>query len=223
MPEYTLKLFQILLDKTPTPVNDAVKEEGRQKYEQLAAGGAGVEEIEQEMIRYGKQIWPYLRAEFDLMEKYGEEKRQEYFLASLPAQLKDKWIQFEKQGGNIHNYKQAKDYEQAFDADEDRIISENMVEARNRALKYVRRLEQQDKQEEFSSLVEKYRREEAEILEKIIELKSYKERGEKWDKEIEELVNFFEKGFAGLEERPTVEKVRTKIDWYEGQIQAGNI
>ena len=79
-----------------------------------------------------------------------------------------------------------------------------------------------EKGDEYSALLQKYTVERDEILKKIEELKFLKEKGDKWDDEIDNEIYFFEKGFAELEARPSVRVVQDKIDWYTGQIEVGN-
>ena len=85
MQQHTLNLFKILLDKKPVGLESAVTKEGQEKYDTLLNTDAQVEEIEREMISYGKKIWQYFQAELSFMESYGEEKRKELF-------ERDKWI-----------------------------------------------------------------------------------------------------------------------------------
>lgn len=221
MIDYSLQLFKLLLDKKPAGLAAEVGNKAEEEYERLQSEAKIAEEVEEAMIVFGKQAWPYWQAELEFMEKYGKSKEMDLFLENLSDDLRAKWQLFEDGGGDMHDYRQAEGFEEAFSADEDHIISEALIKAKQTMRKNVKILAQ-EKADEYNELVKKYQAEEEEILGKLEELRQLKETGDKWDEEIDKEIYFFEKGLAELEERPTVEKVQGKIDWYQGQIEVGN-
>lgn len=223
MPQYTLDLFKLLLDKQPAEVDTGAVEKARADYERFASSQAGPEEIEQAMIEYGKKAWPLWQAEVEMMEKYAGNKLEDGFLSALPEELKKKWKEFKKRGGSIEDFRHGREYEQAFTAEEDHLIEEALVKAEQAGRDYIKSLIADGKTSEYHSAAEKYKEELGEILAKLEELELLKEKAGKWSGEIDKEIYFFEKGFAELEERPSVKKVQEKIDWYSGQIEAGNV
>lgn len=109
-----------------------------------------------------------------------------------------------------------------FSADENLEIEDAMVEAESAGDDLVVQLASGEKKNEYDILVKKYVQEKEDILAKIEELGNLKQAGDKWVEEINQEVNFFEKGFAEIEERPRINKVQEKIDFYTGQIEVGN-
>jgi hypothetical protein len=97
-----------------------------------------------------------------------------------------------------------------------------MVGANYEIKEYVHNLAKNEKQEEYQELVKSFVEEQQKMQEKLDELAELKKKGKKWVSEIDEEIAFFNKGFAEIEEHPTIEKIQGKIDWYQGQIEAGN-
>ncbi|MBD3311368.1 MAG: hypothetical protein GF349_02635 [Candidatus Magasanikbacteria bacterium] len=222
MKENILNLFKILINKKPVGVPTELLETANKKYQYFLDNDVSDSEIEKELVEFGKKIWPYLQAEQEFVDKYGKEKHKDLFLEKLKPELRKKWEEFTEQGGDIHDFRKGDDFEKKFNADENYEIEQAIINTKQEILQFIEKLAKTEKSEEYFSIVEEYKEREEKILKKLEELRQLKERGDKWDDEIEDLIHFFEKGFAELEEKPTLEKVQAKIDWYEGQINSGN-
>ncbi|MCF6276952.1 MAG: hypothetical protein L3J07_03860 [Candidatus Magasanikbacteria bacterium] len=222
VPKYSLDLYKLLLDQKPAGLPVAVFTEGQKDYKRLEKEAQTPEQVEFSMISYGKKVWPFMQAQNKFLELYGEEKRKGFFLDLLPENLKEKWNRFESEGGEMHNYREGDKYENYFSVEEDLEIEKAEVEANSKLKEYILDLAQNEKKDEYRKLVEKLESEQEEMTQKIEELRGLKKAGSKWVEEIDVEIDFFKKGFAEIEERPTVEKIQGKIDFYQGQIDAGN-
>ena len=218
--EYTLQLFEILLQKKPFGIDESVFAQAQNAYEAAKKSNAPIEEIEKHMKVLGVHAWPYWQAEREFTETHASEKKESFFIDQLPDVLQKKYAAFRDAGGDIHNFRKGDEYEKAFTAEEDIILEEAAVETVIAMRDYVKNLATSDeKKEEYAQCVAKYTQELASMQEKLNELALLKEKNEEFAEEIDGQIDFFEKGFAEMEERPTKEKVQGKLEWYKGQIE----
>lgn len=224
MPAYSLQLFRHLLDQRPVGLSDDIQERGEAAYKRLAVENADADAVETEMIAYGKEAWAYRQAEQAFETALAPNKKETFFLAFLPDDLKEKWESFTSKGGSIDDIRHGESFEQSFTPEENVILEKALVEAEALTHEYLERIAREEAKEQYERILKQYREEQHEIEEKITALRSLiPEKGEKWDAELEEAAIYFERGLAEIEERPTVEKVQAKIDWYEGQVETGNV
>ncbi|MFH1286741.1 MAG: hypothetical protein ABII02_03235 [Candidatus Magasanikbacteria bacterium] len=224
MESYSLILFRSLLDRMPPGLPDEIFQAGQDNYFELQISYADDVETEQAILVYGKQVWAYRQAALEFEEVHGAGKRENFFTLFLTTALKEKWEKFISEGGDIHNFKNPDQYENFFEPEEDLAIEEAFVESSHITDDYLDRLSKSEKKSDFKRILEKYQREQDLIEKKIEELRMIvPEEGEKWVEEIQKEASFFELGLADVEERPTVEKVQGKIDFYRGQVDTGNL
>ena len=214
---YTKQLFKILLDRKPVGLEPAIYEKAQKAYAE-SKEDAPPEQIEALMIEYGIHAWPLWQAEYTMMQKVGNQMRQELFFAAIDLDLRNKWEQFEREG---HNFRDGDAYEKAFSSEEDFQIEEAMVEAELQTRKKLKQLFDNEKHEEYQKMVEDFSKEEEEIFQKIHELEAMKnEKIPQWNNEIDVIVLDLKRGFAEITQRPTVQKVQESIDWVRGQREA---
>lgn len=223
MTNYTLELFRLFIERKPIGAPEAVLQQALTDIRQLEHQETVPEQIEAIMVRYGLELWPYFQAEARFMEKYGNERKMALFKEKLPPVLKEKWINFENQGGSIHNFRNGDHFEQAFTPEENSSIESAMLDARSEIKQELLSRALAEQREEYDVLVKEAAQERDQILQKLDELAALKAKQEKWDDDIDEFIDYTRKGFAELEERPTVEKVQGKIDFCTGQIESGNV
>jgi len=223
MTQYSIQLFQFLLNRRPVGLPDDIFESGQKSFDSLQTGNPGEKEVEQVILAYGKQAWAYTQAATNFFDQFGQEKQDELFFASLPSALQAKWKTFTEKGWSMHDFREGKRFEQFFTADENVAIEQSIMDSEDAVREYVEGHAQGAEKETFGALLKKYQEEQQRIQEKIDELRAMiPEEGEKWDPEMDNMVIFFERGLACVDERPTVQKVQEKIDWYRGQMEAGN-
>ncbi|MCB9798663.1 hypothetical protein H6758_02980 [Candidatus Nomurabacteria bacterium] len=218
MENYTKKLFQILLERKPVGMDEEVFEKASEQCKSIT-DEAMPEQVEAFMIEYGLHAWPLWQAEYELKQEIGENLQQELFLSALPDDVRQRWIEFQMEG---HSFRDGDAYEKAFSAEEDVLIEKASVEAQVQAREQLRALLAGEKASEYEAAAQKYSIEKEEILTKLKELEGLKKKGKKWASEIDQVVLDTRRGFAEINERPQVQEVQGKIDFYVGQIEAGN-
>jgi len=224
MTNYTLQLFRFLLDKKPFGLSQDLIAEGELLYGQLAEKEHADQQIEGVMITYGKKTWAHRQAARAFADQVGKHKHDELFVSLLSAELQEKWQEFSARGWSAQDFRQGNRFEQFFTAEENVAIEHALIETGKAMHDYLDRLASGEQKEAYERLLTEYRQEQGKIEAKVLELKNLiPEPGEKWDAELAEAVLFFERGFAEIEARPTVEKVQEKIDSYQGQKSTGNV
>lgn len=219
MTDYTVQLFDMLVKKPAIGLSQDVMVEAKKACEAFVRDGKSGEEAEKAMIVFGKQAWPYWQAHRVFVERFGEEKEQEFMKDLLSPELSEKYTSFLTSGGSIHNFRSGQEYEDAFTSEEDVAIQEATVQVKSAIEDFVVRLAQsEEKKSEYSALVLSYQQERDDILTIIETLQSLATTHEKWSEEIAQDIYYIEKGFAELEERPSKEKAQGRLDWYTGQI-----
>jgi hypothetical protein len=224
MQEYSLQLLRFLLDKKPVGFPGGIHQKTEDRYADLSGTRSRQEDVDKVLLDYGRESWAYRRAEEALREAVGSEKEDRFFLLFLPDVLKDKWGRFISEGGDIHNFRNGKAFEDYFTPEENTLIEEALIERDRIMHEYLDQVSRAEYANDFTTFLDQYRMEQKQIEKKIDELSAMiPEEGEKWDAELREEVLYFKRGFAEMEERPTVKKIQGKIDWYRGQMEAGNI
>ncbi|PIT86851.1 MAG: hypothetical protein COU33_00865 [Candidatus Magasanikbacteria bacterium CG10_big_fil_rev_8_21_14_0_10_43_6] len=217
---YTLELFDFLLEHPPIGLSAATVKAYEHQALQLRQQHATEEEVERVFIAFGKEAWPYRQAEHTFLAHLGN--KQKVFLDALPESLREKWFHFEAAGGDIHNFRDGDAFEDAFTPEENQQIEQAMIEGHAAMLQQAKTLVQGVDAATYAHLVDTFSNERDSILAKCQELEELKKTSTKWAAEISDSIAFFHRGFAELEERPTEEKVQGKIDWYVGQLDVGN-
>lgn len=223
MTNYTLELFRLLVERRPIGAKESIINQALADVKQLEHQETVPEQIEAIMIRYGLELWPYFQAEAAFLESHGAARKMKLFIEKLPAALQAKWKIFENNGGSIHNYRDGDQFEQAFTPEENMIIEQALVSAGEQVKDELAQAALGEEKETYDALVEQFITERDLILSKLDELAALKQKQEKWDDDIDMFIEHTRKGFAELEERPTVEKVQGKIDFCVGQIESGNV
>ncbi|MBU0661287.1 hypothetical protein KKG22_03870 [Patescibacteria group bacterium] len=219
----TLVLFSQLLRTYPYGVTPEVFEQAQDAYKRLADTHPTDDDVERVMIAFAKQIWPYLQAEAVLYEQHGEEKEREFFVTHLSFELQEKWKSFISAGGNIHDFRHGKVFEDAFTAEENIMIEEAFVAGKDHAKSYVRNLIAESAYADYQTLVRQFEERRNIILQLLHDIQALKNDQNKWNTEIDEYVAFVKRGFAKLEVLPHVEDIKEKRAWFQGQIDSGNV
>jgi polyhydroxyalkanoate synthesis regulator phasin len=223
MSTYSLQLLRHLLDHRPIGLPDDIQEEGEAAYKKILGNELGLDDIESALFAYGKKTWVYRQAENAFETGFASEKKEAFFRSFLSSDIKKKWEEFLSNGGDIHDFRHGEVFEEFFTPEENTLLEEAMVEADELVHEYLKRIAAEEAKEQYEKLLNQYREEQYTIEEKIKELRALiPEKGQQWDAELEEAARYFERGLADIEERPTVQKVQAKIDWYQGQVEAGN-
>ncbi len=219
--QYTLDLLKQVIDKAPK----FFPEERRAKM--LASFGemkndpsVPREKIEDAVIAFGKEIWPYRKAFWHVHDEARLEEEQ-YIREKLSSSLKGKYEQFLSRGGRIEDIKkeaQLEDLETFFTSDEMAEIVAAKLSAHDRVVAEVNSLCGGEKKDVCTGALEKYQKEMEEISELIGQLKKLAEQSEQWQGEILDKVRVFEEGWSGIEREVEKSDVKGEIDYYLGVI-----
>lgn len=217
MDQYTKSLFDLLIKHQPVGAPEEAFEDARRA---SANTELTDDELEQEMIQFGKAAWPYWQAEEAFFDTYGKVPQTEFFMEFLEEPLNTKWNEFTASGGSFSGDVQK--FEEAFTPEENNDLQQALLKAKGKAMLHVRGLAREEKKQLYEDICIGFIERKNEMLEMLEELERLKDTGNKWDEEIDDEIQYFLRGFALLEERPTPEKIQGKIDFYKGQIEAGN-
>ncbi len=213
---YTLNLFAHLLERPPIGLSPQVAAAGQTAVTHLGTTKATEEAAEEALVVFGLRAWPYWEAEREFMEHVGGKKHA--FLQHLPASLHEKWVAFEQAGHSIHDFRDGQTFEDAFTPEGNQHIETAMIDAHTEEAK---RLAMGERHDAYMQLVNAHIEERDAMVAALDALAALKDTGEKWDAEIDETIAYMKRGFAKLEEAPTLEKIEKKIEWYQGQIESG--
>jgi len=215
MLDYTFQMFDILIARPAIGLSDDIKSKARQNLDLLKKNDkTKIEELEDLMINFGKQAWPYWQAFEEFEEKYGREKEKELFESTLKEDLKKKWKEYEASLLNKAIIDQGNTFEKFFTPEENHQIEEAVVDAKGKTNEYLTILAKEEKSDEYSALVTKFQKELTKINKKIKELEELKISKEKWSEEIDKQVRYFKKGIAQIELDPTEIAIQEKIDFF---------
>ncbi|KKW42743.1 MAG: hypothetical protein UY92_C0004G0079 [Candidatus Magasanikbacteria bacterium GW2011_GWA2_56_11] len=216
----TLQLFRLLLDRHPVGLAPEAVERGEAAYAAaLASQSRSDSGIEKSLIEYGLAAWPYFQAQEEFRNRYGQDRERVLLYELLPVDLREKWRHFEAKGGSLHDYRHGNIVEQFFSPEEDVQIENALVEAGLRVRDYCRELALGEKQAEYEERVKIYQAEETAIQELIAQLRGLCDESGKWSAEIADEALALERGFAELEERPTLRRAQEKIEYYRSHLQ----
>lgn len=212
-----------MLDRRPIGLPDSIQEEGERAYARLLEETASPDAADVALINYGKKTWAYRQAEEAFETTVAPDKREQFFLSFLSDAIRETWEAFVSGGGSIHDFRHGESFEASFTPQENVVLEQASVEAGELVHEYLGRIAREEEQEQYENMLAASKKEQRWIEEKITELRSLiPKKGKQWDAELEEAAVSFERGLADVEERPTVANIQAKIDWYQGQVEAGN-
>lgn len=215
---YTLQLFLHVLERPPIGLSQKIVEEAQQTVQRFIDSNASEEVVEEAFIEFGFHVWPYWQAERTFLVAVGGQKHA--FLLELPEQLRNAWVQFEREGGSLHDVRHGQRFEDAFTPEENILIENAMIEAHAKMREEAKQLAFGERHGAYMQLVHTYTKERDDMVALLEELTYLKQKDTKWQDEIDETIQFFRRGFAELEVSPTKEDIRGKIEWYTGHMSS---
>ncbi len=100
MSKYTITIFQQIYNQLPPLVPEQIKEEMKHVLEHLQNDlTVTIDDVDETMIVFGKQIWAYWKAFQELLDLHEGELGEKFFLGHLPRELKARYKQFKEHGG----------------------------------------------------------------------------------------------------------------------------
>jgi len=102
--QYTFSLFQQFYENLPLLVPALTKETMFRTLKDLETyPEVSVAEIEDIMIKFGYEVWPYAQAYKDFLLITEEKMGEEFLLGFLSPDLQNKFLNFKLYGGSFHN------------------------------------------------------------------------------------------------------------------------
>lgn len=215
---YSLQLLREAIEKAPTAFPGDRRKIMQAAHARLAADpNAALPQIEDAIVAFGKEIWPYRKAYQELHDAYGMDER--YLREALSPGTRAKYEEFRKGGGKLEDVRGGAELERAFTPEEKHEIEEAWLAARERAHKELDAKIAGEWKDKFETAVAALRGKQEEIGKKIAALRAFAAESPKWAAEILDKVKVFEEGWSGVEREVTEDDIRGEIDYYRGVIE----
>ena len=191
----------------------------KKEYARLEADAAITQtQIEEIIIRFGKEIWPYQEGLEELYRRHGKAVEEARVKEKLSPQLKGKYEQFLSSGGSLSDFRHGGATEAYFTSEEKFELGQATVDAHATTLQEIATSCRADKQHECEEVIEDHKQKLAHIEEKLLILKELSARSEKWRAEIDDKIHTIEEAFGYLERSFHESDVNGAIDYYQGVI-----
>lgn len=215
---HSLKLLELAISAAPAFFPDERRSMMRAEYERLSVDtNSTLATIEERLVEFGREIWPYRRAFAELHDREGRQKEDVYLQEVLEKKgLKDKYLNFLAKGGRVEDIRQGGEFEVFFTPEERAVVSTAKIDAHDRVVAELNSRCRGSEAETCTTLVSRYRAEQQEVLGLLVQLSALATQSEKWGPEIHGKVAAFEQGWSGVERDVRAEEVRGEIDYYRG-------
>jgi len=94
----TISLFEQLIQSTPPLVSEDLKYQMRKSLKEAQSGNFDLKELEQLMVKYGFELWPYRQAFNEFLIATENQVGEQFFLAGLPADLQERYLEYKELG-----------------------------------------------------------------------------------------------------------------------------
>jgi len=215
----TLQIFRYLHGNVPPLFDQEKLRQIKDKILLLESGVENVERVEDEMVRFGYEIWPWNQAYKEYMKVAEDKIGEEFLFHSLCPSLQDKFLQFKKENISMDDLYSGKcaDF---LDGDERCELSVALLQAKKNLKVFVDRELQGLKKKEYLSKVAEFKK----ILEKIkkhlneLNRLAEKESDHKMlADEIKSKVRAFEHGLCMLAPETNHEEVGRAVEFFHGR------
>ena len=213
-----LNLLKMAIDRIPFTFPEKEKKDFENKYQELEANPeAARDDIESMIVAVGRANWPYRKAYGDMLQNYGAEKHEEFFKLHLPDDLRKKYEDYVNRGGNLHDFRRGKNFEEEFTPEENLAIEEAFFSADDEVKGFMIGVikEHREEHDEALALYQKQQK----ILSNMIEsLRELAGQSEKWASQIIDKVKNFEEGWSIVERDFDEDKLTHEIEYWEGVL-----
>ena len=172
------------------------------------------EQIENKLVAFGAELWPYCEAYEQFYKIYGEAKERELMRQKLSEPARAALDKFVAEGGNIESVRDGSRFEHFFDSDIRSEVVAAELNAHDGVHEEMEKLIAGDRAPEFEALLADYRQKQAALTQKINELSALAERSPDQRVEILDKVKTFREGFAYVERLPSLDDIIHEIQYY---------
>lgn len=216
---FSLNILKSLIDSVPKAFPAEKHAEMEKAYQVMLANlQISQAEIEETMIAFGKEIWPYRKAFWKMHDIYGGKKEGAVVKEKLSPALRSKFAEFVSGGGDLEDFRHGAVLEETFTPEEKFALGQAELEAHDQVDVEIETMCQGEKQTEFQGMVKDFQVFRDKLIEKINILKGMAQQSPKWAGEIEEKARTFEEGFCLLEKSYNIEDIDGAVDYYQGVI-----
>ncbi len=106
--QYTLSLFKQLVDNIPPLFPEDLKYEIRKDLEGIKEGAVSMDELEQKMVQYGYEIWPWNQSFREILNSTEEKMGEQFLLSNLPQDLQEKYLEYRQLGLSLKDFHSGK-------------------------------------------------------------------------------------------------------------------
>jgi len=219
--QYTLTLLEQTIKTTPRWFSEERRQsmlETLKAYEMNPT--VSREELDNVIIAFGKEIWPYRKALGVLHEKYAAPREEKYIRAALGSMIAGKFDAYLREGNSITDFKQGKQFETFFTPEEQAEIVERYLDAHDKVMDEFQSECMGPRADECNQLVTDFKAELPKIEDAIMRLSLLADESPNWRDEIMDKVRVFEEGWSGEEKDVTREIVEKEIESYRDIIDA---
>lgn len=218
--EHTIALCEHLYDDLPPLVPSEIKENMEKAMDQMKNNiNLTLEEVENVMIFFGKQLWPYRQAYKEFYNVYEGMLGEKFFVRKLWPQLKTKYIKYTEQGGTYRELHRGKDL--SFFSHEERAeFSMALVDVERDIDNYCRQTVSSTDQYRYEQRVQEFQKILNDIESRLGALREMSQiEGEHPElvAEIEQQIKGFEHGLCLLGPRTDYDEVKNAKEHFEGR------
>jgi hypothetical protein len=218
---YSLQLLREAIEKAPKAFPEERRSAMLAEHARLAAdSNVALSQIEDAIVAFGKEIWPYRKAYQEIHDAYG--KDEPYLRETLSPATRTKYGAFVAGGGKLEDVRGGGELERTFTPEEKHEIEEAWLAARERAHRELDALIAGEWKQKFESSLAALRGRQAEIEKRIAALRALAGESPKWAAEILDKVKVFEEGWSGVEREVSEDDIRGEIDYYHGVIEVAS-
>ena len=217
---YTIQIYRHLYDNIPPLFPNDILKEIQESLEQYERGESkSLEELENEMVKYGHFVWPWHKAYRDFIETAEYKIGEQFLLSFLDESLQEKYNEFKEYGGTWHDLHSGRPAE-FFSSEERAELMPAMVESRLKLREYVNRELVGLSKKDYLIKVEKYNQILNEIQIEIARLKNLIRQEEDHPmlaNEMREKIREIEHGLCLLGKELRLEDIQSMSEFYKGR------
>lgn len=218
--EYTIDLCERLYINMPPLVPGEIKENMKKAIDQMKNNiSLSVEEIEDVIIFFGKQLWPYREAYKEFYDVYEGMLGEKYFVRKLSQKLKMKYNQFITEGGSYRELHNGSKIE-FFTHEERPELTEALVDVEQDIENYTRQTVVSTDQKKYEQRVREFTKILNDIEGHLTTLRTMTEKEGEHPELIAEInaqIKGFEHGLCLLGPKTDYEAIRSAQEHFDGR------
>jgi hypothetical protein len=99
--QFTLSLFQQLVENIPPLFPEDLKYQIRKDLKSIIENNSNLEDLEKIMIKSGYQIWPWNQAFKEIIAVTEENVGEQFLLANVPTDIQEKYLEYRQLGMSL--------------------------------------------------------------------------------------------------------------------------